>query len=165
MAKFADLYIALLNNISGAQFTKPLSIIFEKPVLFSHLKIELLIGLLNEFRRVINRAPGIFINKELNLTQLWLSCLLKLKDNFHLTDDADTWSQSEVYQSSMRNVLAISVVKDTTDCGAKSRSDFLAATHSEKKKKKKTLPEYSTSSAWQKKKIPDLRRKRKLNKN
>ena len=29
-----------------------------------------------------------------------------------LTDDADLWSQSQAYQSSLRNDLAISVMKD-----------------------------------------------------
>ena len=51
---------------------------------------------------------------------------------FYLTDDADTWSQSQEYQPSLKNVLAISVVKDSTERGVKPSSNFLAAVHSEK---------------------------------
>ena len=60
----------------------------------------------------------------------------QMMTNFYL-DDADTISRVSVFYE---DVLAISVVKDSTECGAKSRSDILAATHSEK-----TLPEYFTS--------------------
>ena len=49
--------------------------------------------------------------------------ILQIDDQF-LTDDVDTWSQSQAYQSSLWNILAVNVVKLS--------SDFLAAAHSEK---------------------------------
>ena len=45
-------------------------------------------------------------------------------------DDVDTWSQSQT--SSLRNILAVNVVKDSAERGVKLSSDFLAVAHSEK---------------------------------
>ena len=57
--------------------------------------------------------------------------ILQIDDQF-LTDDVDTWSQSQAYQSSLGNILAVNVVNNSAECGVKLSSDFLAAAHSEK---------------------------------
>ena len=72
---------------------------------------------------------------DLAFKETWFTMnILQIDDQF-LTDDVDTWSQSgsqsQAYQSSLRNILAINVVNDSAG-GVKLRSDFLAAAHSEK---------------------------------
>ena len=60
--------------------------------------------------------------------------ILQIDDQF-LTDDVDTWSQPQacqVYQSSLRNVLAVNVVNDSAERRVKISSNFLTAAHSEK---------------------------------
>ena len=56
-----------------------------------------------------------------------------------------------MYQSSLRNILAVNVMNDSAERGVKLSSDFLAAAHSE------ALPKCSTgNSAGQKKRFPIL---------
>ena len=86
--------------------------------------------------------------------------ILQIDDQLFQTDDVDTWSQSRAYQSSLRNILAVDVVNNSAERGIKLSSDFLAAAHSEK--------HYQNVLQFVKqdrKKTPNLRRKRKLNKN
>ena len=47
--------------------------------------------------------------------------------NFYLTDDVNTWSQSQDHQSSLRNVLAISAVEDSEECGVRLKPGSLIA--------------------------------------
>ena len=85
--------------------------------------------------------------------------ILQIDDQF-LTDDLDTWSQSQACQSSQRNILAVNVVNDSAERGIKLSSDFLAAAHSEKH-----YQNVLQVVEQDRKKTPNLRRKRKLNKN
>ena len=67
---------------------------------------------------------------------------------------------SSVSVSSLRNILAVNVVKDSAERGVKLSSDFLAAAHSEKH-----YHNVLQVVEQDKKKTPNLKRKRKLNKN
>ena len=85
--------------------------------------------------------------------------ILQIDDQF-LTEDVDTWSQSRVYQSSLRNILAVDVVNNSAERGIKLSSDFLAAAHSEKH-----YQNVLQVVKQDRKKTQNLGRKRKLNKN
>ena len=85
--------------------------------------------------------------------------ILQIDDQF-LTDDLDTWSQSRACQSSQRNILAVNLVNDSAERGEKLSSDFLAAAHSEK-----YYQNFLQVIEQARKETPNLRRKRKLNKN
>ena len=85
--------------------------------------------------------------------------ILQIDDQF-LTDNVDTWSQSQAYQSSLRNILAINVVNDSAERGVKLSSDFLAAAHSERH-----YQNVLQVVEQDRKEMPNLRRKRKLDKN
>ena len=81
----------------------------------------------------------------------WFTMNILQIDNQFLTDDVDTWSQSQAYQSSLRNILAVNVVNDSVERGVKLSSDFLAAAHS------KALPKwFYRSLSRTEKRIPIL---------
>ena len=44
--------------------------------------------------------------------------ILQIDDQF-LNDDVDTWSQSQAYQSSLRNILAVNAANDSAKSGVK----------------------------------------------
>ena len=85
--------------------------------------------------------------------------ILQIDDQF-LTDNVDAWLQSQASQSSLRNILAINVVNDSAERGVKLSSDFLAAVHSEKH-----YQNVLQVVEKDRKKTPNLRRKRKLKTN
>ena len=49
----------------------------------------------------------------------WFTMNILQIDNQFLTDDVDTWSQSQAYQSSLRNILAVNVVNNSVKHGVK----------------------------------------------
>ena len=51
----------------------------------------------------------------------WLAMNNLQIDGQFLTDDVDTWSQSQAYQSSLRNVLVVNVVNDSAERKAQLR--------------------------------------------
>ena len=62
----------------------------------------------------------------------WFAVNILQIDGQFLTDNVDTWSQSQAYQSSLRNVLVVNVVNDSAERRVKLSSDFLTTAHSEK---------------------------------
>ena len=58
--------------------------------------------------------------------------ILQIDDQFLTDNNVDAWLQSQAYQSSLRNILAINVVNDSAERGVKLSPDFLPAVHSEK---------------------------------
>ena len=50
--------------------------------------------------------------------------ILQIDDQF-LTDDLDTWSQSQACQSSQQNILPVNAVNDSAERGVQLSSDFL----------------------------------------